>query len=135
MNMQLVLDADGAVLGRICSYAAKQALLGKTISILNAEKALITGNRRKTINDYQYKRSLGGSAQKGPNFPKKVERIMKRTIRGMLAYKQGRGADALDKIKCYVGVPKAFEGVTATKMTKQVRARAITLGEVAGELG
>ena len=31
MSIQIVIDAEGAVLGRVCSFAAKQALLGKTI--------------------------------------------------------------------------------------------------------
>lgn len=40
-----VIDGTDAVLGRLASFAAKQALLGEEIVIVNCEKVIITGNR------------------------------------------------------------------------------------------
>ena len=108
MSTLLVLDGTNAILGRLASYAAKQALLGKEVAVVNCEKLVISGNRKIILENYKEVRAKGGSSQKGPYFPTQSARIMKRTIRGMLSYKEGRGAAALKKIKCYEGLPKEF---------------------------
>jgi large subunit ribosomal protein L13 len=101
---EIIIDADNAILGRLASYAAKQALLGKEVMILNCENVVITGNRKSILNEYLAKKRKT-SARNSAN----PEKIVKRTIRGMLPYKMGRGADAFARIKCYMGVPKEFE--------------------------
>ena len=49
MKNQIVIDATNATMGRLASYVAKQALLGKQIAIVNSEKAIITGNKLNTF--------------------------------------------------------------------------------------
>jgi large subunit ribosomal protein L13 len=44
-----VYDAEQMVVGRLGSKVAKAALLGDTIVIVNAEKAILTGDRRSLI--------------------------------------------------------------------------------------
>lgn len=105
----IVIDASNAVLGRLASYVAKQSLLGNKVVVVNCNGAVITGRRAGIINDYTEARTRGGSSQKGPNFPKEAFRIVKRTVRGMLSYKQGRGNDALKRVICYNDIPKEFE--------------------------
>ncbi len=134
MNKNIVLDAEGSVMGRLASYTAKQALLGKTVVIVNAEKAVITGNRQTTIETYKHKRSIGGSIQRGPNFPSTTDKILKRTIRGMLSYKKGRGADAFKRIKTYNGVPKQFEALDKISLKHNTKARTTTLGDIARDI-
>jgi len=104
MNEQIVIDGENAVLGRLASYSAKQALLGKKVIIVNSEKVVISGNRKSIIQDYLEKRKF-----KKVKFPSMPEQILKRTIRGMLSYKQGRGEQALKRIMCYKGIPKELE--------------------------
>ena len=41
-----VIDGTNAVLGRLASYAAKQALQGEEIAIVNSEQIIITGNKK-----------------------------------------------------------------------------------------
>ena len=65
---------------------------------------------------------------------------MKRTIRGMLPYKRPRGIDAFKRIKCYVGVPVEFAGVTMevpeeVHMDRLHNPQFITLGAVCTALG
>ena len=127
---RLCLDAGGAVLGRLCSHAAKQALLGNTINIINCEKVLITGSRDNIIEKYIIRRQRGQGTQKGPNFPSMPEQIVKRTIRNMLSYRQGRGERAFDKIKCYVGSPQEFEKEKKMKIAKQVPVKYLSLNEL-----
>jgi len=103
----IVVDGKGAVLGRLASFVAKETLKGKEISIINCNQVIITGNKRMIEMEFTEKRSRIGSSQKGPKHHANSEKIVKRTIRGMLPnHREGRGKEALKKIKCYVGIPK-----------------------------
>jgi len=105
-----IIDGKDAILGRLASYVAKQALKGEEFVILNCEQIIITGNRKDIKEKFLEKRGRVGSSQKGPKISKSNEKIVKRTIRGMLPdHRKGRGREAYKKIKCYVGVPKEFE--------------------------
>ena len=134
MNKLLVIDGSNAILGRVASYAAKQALLGKTVSVVNCEKTVISGNRRFVLEGYKEIRAKGGSSLKGPLFPTKPAAIVKRTIRGMLSHKQGRGTDALKKIKCYEGLPKEFVESKLETVHQATGITTITLKEISEEL-
>jgi len=131
----LVINAENARLGRLASYAAKQALLGSDVVIVNCNAAVITGNNRSVIDEYKVKRQRGGSSLNGPHFPEHAERVVKRTIRGMLSYKQGRGMAAFKKIKCYSDIPSEFAAqmkpFTAQKPTV---ARTLTMADLAKEI-
>ena len=97
---KIVIDATNATLGRLSSYAAKQALQGREVIILNSEKAIITGKKIGIVKAYKEKRSKGGTAMRGPNFPGTAERIVRRTIRGMLPnYREGKGKEAALKLR------------------------------------
>ncbi|HUW43395.1 MAG TPA: 50S ribosomal protein L13 [Bacillota bacterium] len=105
-----IIDGKNAVLGRLASYVAKEALKGEEIVILNSDKVIITGNRKNIEEHFEEKRSKIGSGQKGPKVSRNTERIVKRAIRGMLPnFRKGRGKIAYRKIKCYVGIPKEFQ--------------------------
>ncbi len=117
---EIIIDAENAVLGRLSSFAAKQALEGKEVRIVNSEKAIIQGGERNILERYRKKRSLGGSSQKGPKYPSLPSKILKRTIRNMLPYKKNKGREALKKVRCYKGVPKDMEG---KKMIKSGRGK------------
>ena len=106
-----IINGEENRLGRIASYAAKQALKGEDIAIINCEKIIITGNKRNIQERFYEKRRMGSSSQKGPRISIKKELIVKRAIRGMLPdHRKGRGRTAFKKIKCYVGIPKEFQG-------------------------
>ena len=105
-----MIDAENAVLGRLARDVAKQALQGRKIDIVNSEKAIILGNRVDIIEKYRAKRARGGTGLKGPFFSSDPEKILKRTIRGMINYKEGRGRLAFKRVKCFVGIPKELEG-------------------------
>ena len=108
--MKKIIDGTNAVLGRLASYVAKEVLKGEEIVILNCEKIIITGNKKTTKADFEKKRGRVGSGQKGPVHSKTSEKIVKRTIRGMLPdHRTGRGKVAFKKIKCFRGIPKEFE--------------------------
>ncbi len=105
-----IVDGKNAVLGRLASYAAKEALKGEEIVILNCGDVMITGNEKNIKEQFEEKRRRVGSSQKGPKYPRQAEKIVKRVIRGMLPnYREGRGREAYKRVKCYVGVPEEFK--------------------------
>lgn len=105
------VDGTNCVLGRIASYVAKTALLGKRVVLLNCEKIVMTGDPEKILRDYinQIKNIKG--RHKGPFWPRKPDTIVRRSIRGMLPYKKAQGAEALKRVEVYIGVPKEYANV------------------------
>ena len=129
---KLVVDATNAVLGRLCSYVAKQALLGKDVIIVNCENMVISGNRRMIIEEYQRTVYRGGHSLNGPFFNKRSpERLVKRTVRGMLSYKQGRGEAALDRVICHNNTPAELVEAKKILSGKEKSIKTIKLSEVA----
>ena len=107
--MTVIIDANGATLGRLSTDAAKRLLNGEEIAIVNSEKAIISGKKIAIKNRYNKKREVG-TYRKGPFFPRMPDMIVKRTIRGMVPYQTPHGRAAFKRLKCYIGVPKEFEG-------------------------
>ncbi len=134
MTEKIVIDATNAVLGRLASYAAKQSLLGHEVIIVNCGKAIVTGRHKTIIREYHEARTRGGSSLNGPHFPKTPERILKRTIRGMLSYKQGRGLAALKRIICYSGTPSEYESSKKIHAGKEKKTTTTTLKHIGAEI-
>lgn len=109
MREQIVIDAEGAITGRLAAYVAKQALLGKEVIVVNAEKAVISGRKDVIINKYLRRRQLGRRKQKGPYWPCEADRLLRRITRGMLPWKKARGKEAFKRIKCYKGIPETID--------------------------
>jgi len=126
-----LIDGKGAILGRLASYVAKETLKGEEIIILNCDQVIITGNKKNIEESFHEKRSRVGSSQKGPKHSKSSEKIVKRTIRGMLPeHRFGRGREAFKRIKCYVGIPKEFQESKTIKAGKGKPFKFITIKEV-----
>jgi large subunit ribosomal protein L13 len=137
---EVYLDATNTITGRLASHAAKQALLGNKIFILNCEKAMISGNSRY-IHERYYKKVFDvGQPQRGPFISRQPERFLKRIIRGMLPHKRTRGRMAFKKIMCYRGVPTQFkdkklEKVEKSEINKLPVLKYMQLGELCKKLG
>ncbi|MEM0088517.1 MAG: 50S ribosomal protein L13 [Archaeoglobaceae archaeon] len=104
-----VIDAEGHVLGRLCSVIAKRLLNGEKIVVVNAEKAIVTGSKANVFQRYKDKYDRG-SKEKGPYFPRHPERIFKRTVRGMLPWGSRRGREAYRRLRVFIGVPEELKG-------------------------
>lgn len=129
-DKEIVIDGTNATLGRLASYAAKQALQGNSIVIVNAEKVIILGNRAEIAERYKKWIKQGGSSLKGPKVARTSERILKRTIRGMVPHKFGRGEDAMDLIRCYDEVPAKYESAKKITAGKEKGGKFIALKEL-----
>lgn len=102
------IDAKNMILGRLAAFAAKQALQGKEINIFNCESAIISGKKKDILRRYKMKMERGHPYH-GPFYPRTANRLVRRTIRGMLPFKQARGVEAYKRIKCFIGVPEEFK--------------------------
>jgi len=108
--MKIVIDGKNAVLGRLASFAAKTALGGSEVVVVNCNETIITGKRKNIDREFHIKASRMGHSQKGPKITTNPERVVKRAIRGMLPdHREGRGRVAWKKIMCYNLVPREFE--------------------------
>jgi len=130
LENQIVIDGSNATFGRLCSFAAKQALLGKNVIIVNANEVVIVGNKINTVNKYKVLIKKGGHSLKGPKIVRTSERILKRAIRGMLDHKSGRGSAALKRIMCYNQTPEEYQSIKKIVAGKEKRGKFITLKEL-----
>ena len=132
---QIVIDATNATLGRLASYVAKQALQGKEVIVVNAERAIVTGRKKATIEHYQVRKQRGGSSQRGPFFPKLPERIVKRAIRGMLPnYRIGKGREAFKRIMCFKHVPEKYKEAKMIKAGKEKHATYMNIEQISHKM-
>jgi len=106
----IYIDASDMVLGRLSSFVAKELLKGEQVHIVNAEKAVVIGNPSSTMAEYREKRARGDPYH-GPFFPRSPERVVKRTIRGMLPYRTARGKEALKRLRVFISIPPELKGV------------------------
>ncbi|MCX6670818.1 MAG: 50S ribosomal protein L13 [Euryarchaeota archaeon] len=134
--MVAIIDSEGAVLGRLCTIVAKRLLNGEEIVIVNSEKAIVTGKKAMIKAHYKHEREVG-TYRKGPFYPRMPDRILKRCVRGMIPYQEPHGRTAFKRLKCYIGVPKEFQGKTFEKISTAEKhpANFMTLDEVAQFLG
>lgn len=137
--MKIYLDAKGAIVGRVGSVACKELLKGKEVVIINAEKAIISGDRAEIKSTLHWWITLGGIGLKGPKVSRYPDMFMKRMIRGMLPSRdRSKGREAYDRLRCYVG-----NGPLTADELKQVKIAAssvkkpvkyVVLGEVVKEI-
>ena len=132
-----VLDVDGAVLGRISSELAKELLKGEKITVVNADKAIITGRIEDIYRKYKQRldRSDKANPKKGPHFPRTPDRLFKRAVRGMINYRTQRGKNALENLTVFMGIPNEYEGKQEKHTIRPPACSYVTLLELSEELG
>ncbi len=135
----IVIDATGLLLGRLATRVAKMALSGKSISIVNCEKAVVSGNKQGI-----YEKSLEINRKRnpfhGPFLARMPDRFVRRTIRSMLPFKKPRGREAFKRIICYIGVPETLkneEMISFPEISKEniTRAKITSVEEISKRLG
>lgn len=134
----IIVDGKGLILGRMASIIAKRLLQGEAVIVLNAEKTAISGKRLSLVKEAKTFLEIG-HPRKGPYHPRRPDKIVRRTIRGMLPRKKPEGQQAYKRLKVYLGTPSEFND---TEIQTLLEARAeklkspyITVGELAKEIG
>ncbi len=105
-----IYNGENMILGRLASLAAKDALLGEEVKVLNCEKIIISGKKANTLALQLERRKRKGHPHRSQNISRLPERYVRRAIRGMLPRKTARGREAWKRVLCYRGVPSDFAG-------------------------
>ncbi|UCH37323.1 MAG: 50S ribosomal protein L13 [Candidatus Bathyarchaeota archaeon] len=139
MNNEVLIDGSGLILGRLASNVAKQILHGEKVIIVNAEKIIITGNRKDILLKFKKRletRTLG-SQSKAPKHTRRPDTYVRRVIRGMLPWKKPKGKEAFKRLKVFIGIPEKLDGQTLSTIptAKKTVQRGLTVGEMMAVFG
>jgi large subunit ribosomal protein L13 len=137
-NPAVIVDAEGLILGRMCSRVAKKLLNGEEVVIVNAEKAVLSGKRKSKVAEAKQFLEVG-APKRGPFHYRRPDRIVLKTVRGMLPIRQVKGKNALARLRVFMGIPKELkdkktETVKDASSTK-LKGPQMTLSELAREIG
>jgi len=115
----MIIDAKDLVVGRIATKIATSVLKGEKVIVVNAEQAVMIGNKKQIVARYTQKRDsrIKGNPLKGPKYPRMADRLFRRIVRGMLPMSSSRGRNAFRNVKVFIGVPDEFKGKEFTKVS------------------
>jgi len=117
-NEPILLDATDQILGRLASYAAKNALSGNTVIVLNAEKAVISGRKSNIVEEAMRRlktRTLASQAT-APVHQRRADLYFRRVVRGMLPWKKAKGKAAFHRVLVFMGVPEEYSNTKPAKV-------------------
>ncbi len=137
----VVVDATKCIAGRMCSHVSKLLLQGNRVVIVNAEKAMLSGNRYKTIDSYKEHLRINSVTNPihGPFHPRRPDTILSKMVRGMVPKRKPYGINAFKHLRVYMGVPEGMKGAKMesfddSKITKP-ESYYISIAEVAKQIG
>jgi large subunit ribosomal protein L13 len=140
-NKHIVVDASNCVSGRLCSKISKLLLQGNRVSVVNAEKVMISGNKYQVIESYKKNLEVSSVTNPihGPFHPRRPDTIITRMIRGMVPKRKPSGMQAFKRLRVYIGTPEELKNSTMktfddAKITKQPSFY-ISMGDVAKQIG
>ncbi len=133
-----IVNAEGQIVGRMCSKIAKRLLNGEEVIILNAEKAIFSGKKKSKVAEAHLFLEVG-APMRGPFHYRRPDRFLRKTVRGMVPFKQPRGKSAYKRLKVYMGIPLEFKDQQMITFpdasSADLRGPRLTLGELASEIG
>ncbi len=137
----IVVDATNCIAGRMCSHVSKLLLQGNRVAIVNAEKAMLSGNRYKTIELYKEHLEINSVTNPihGPFHPRRPDTILSKMVRGMVPKRKSTGMTAFKRLRVYIGVPEEMksarmESFSDSKITKP-ESYYISVSEIAKQIG
>jgi large subunit ribosomal protein L13 len=134
----ILLNADGLILGRMASKVAKSLLNGEEVTILNAEKAILSGKRKSKVAEAKEFLEVG-APERGPFHYRRPDKIVRKTVRGMVPFKQPKGKNAIKRLKVFMGIPKDFQDLQLVTLDEakatKLKGPHMTLAELAREIG
>ncbi len=138
----LYVDATDQILGRMAAEVAKKLLEGYKVYIVNAEKAVISGDPLRVIKSYQVWLQLYVHVNPykwAPHRPRSPIAIVKKAVLGMLPRSKQKGREAARRLRVYIGVPPELQGRKFTRFqfadASRLGHKFIRVGEVALRLG
>ncbi len=133
-----LVNAEGLIVGRMCSKVAKRLLNGEEVIILNAEKAVFSGKKKSKVLEAHVFLEVG-APRRGPFHYRRPDRFLRKAVRGMVPYKQPKGKNAYKRLKVFMGIPLELKDqpmITFTEASSaNLKGPHFTLGEMAKEIG
>ncbi|MBR9826316.1 MAG: 50S ribosomal protein L13 [Alphaproteobacteria bacterium] len=123
-NKWIVIDAEGAVVGRLASFIAMRLRgkhrpdftphvdTGDHVIVINAEKVVFTGNKRDDKRYYRHTGHPGGIKETSPaklldgRFP---ERVVENAVKRMLPKESPLARKQFSKLRVYAGTEHKHE--------------------------
>jgi large subunit ribosomal protein L13 len=137
-NPAALINAEGLILGRMASKVAKKLLNGEEIIIVNAEKSVLSGKKKSKVAEAKEFLEVG-APMRGPFHYRRPDRIVRKTVRGMLPFKQPKGKNAYKRLKVFMGVPEDLKdqkmGTLTEAQATKLKGPYFTLAELAKEVG
>lgn len=127
----IVVDADGAVVGRLATFIAKRlrgkhradftphADVGDFVVVINAEKVKFTGKKMENKRYYRHTGHPGGIKETSPakiiagRFP---ERVLEQAVLRMLPKESPLARDQFKKLRVYAGAEHPHEAQNPTEV-------------------
>ena len=134
----IVVDGTNQPLGRLASFVARKLLEGETVYIVNASKVVISGNREFVYERWKRRvdlRTLSNPLRNTPKYPRTVEGIVRRAVRGMLPWRKKRGRDAYRRLRVFRGFPEDLKGVDVVNPGFKLPKKYVTVEELSRMLG
>ena len=141
---ELIIDGKGHLQGRLASIVAKELVGGQRVTVVRCESILKSGSlvRNKIIRRDMMKKRINTKPRRGAKHWLAPSRIFWKVTRGMLPHKTPRGAAALDRLKCFDGIPFPYDQkkrMVVPEALKVLRIRpqrsTCELGELASHCG
>ncbi len=134
----VVVNAEGLILGRMSSQVAKKLLNGEEVIIVNAEKSVLSGKKKSKIAEAHVFLEVG-APERGPFHYRRPDRIVLKTVRGMLPMKKAKGKNALALLKVFMSVPEELKNQKPEDLpdaqASKLKGPQFTLGELAAQIG
>lgn len=140
-SKQIVVDATNCIAGRMCSHVSKLLLNGNRVAIVNAEKAMLSGNRYKTIELYKEHLEINSVTNPihGPFHPRRPDTMLSKMVRGMVPKRKTTGIEAHQRLRVFIGVPDDMKSAKmesfADSKIRKPESYYITVGDVAKQIG
>jgi large subunit ribosomal protein L13 len=140
-NNHIVVDGSNCISGRLCSKVSKLLLQGNRVSVVNAEKVMVSGNKYEVIESYKKRLEVSSVTNpiNGPFHPRRPDTIITKMIRGMVPKRKSSGIESFKRLRVYIGVPNELKNSTMkifddTKITRQ-ESFYISMSDVAKQIG
>ena len=143
LDRTIVVDAEGAILGRLASYVAKLLQEGFKVHVVNAEKAIVSGDPLMVIESYKVWlkiKTLKNPYKHSPKRPRSPINIIKRAVKGMLPKENWKGMIAYRNLKVHIGFPEELKDKPLIRIAdadyrKRLRGKYLTVAEIAKAMG
>ena len=111
----MVVNANELVAGRLASKVAKAICKGENVTVINAEKIVIVGNKEDILAKYTVKVDARVLANPhfGPKYDRVPSKMFRRMVRNMLPTKKSAKDRMIKQLKTFNGSAKGIDEKSA----------------------